>query len=198
MENLKTYIQNLEKINPTREELDKTEFSRFASDKYISTFTISIISPDKLDESNPVLTIVRNCDTTAFEVFSIAFSKEIEGIYSYKIFGRDEADKLALNEKTGEIVKIIYTALFDYEEDVQGEKGIDEEYILPVASSQENFLKALYYACSLQSKIIKEEIDLRSEKDLEKRCEFAEQCTQEAGGDRYYSFWHQTSSCFRN
>lgn len=197
MENFKRYIQDLEKINPTEEELAKTESSHFASDKYTSTFTIKIVNSDNLDESNPVLTIVENCDTTAFEVFAIAFFEEIKDVYPYKIFGRDEADKLAINEKTGEIIKILYTVLNDYETGPPSDTEIDQEYIVPVASSQENFLTALYYACSLQSKIIKEEIGLWSEEDLAERCKFAEQCTKEAGGDRYHSYWHQLSNCFR-
>ena len=197
MKNLKRYIQDLEKVNPTKDDLAKTEFSYHASDKYISTFTIKITDSDKLDEINPVFTIVKECDTATFEVFSIAFSKEISSIHSYKVFGRDEADALAVDEKTNEVVKILYTALYEYETEVSDNVEINEECIMPVANSQESFLKALYHACVLQSRIIKEEIDFRSEEDLEERCKLAEQCTKEAGGDKYYNFWHQLSNCFK-
>ena len=195
MKDLENFLQNLEKLNPTEEELAKTESSHLLLDKYTVTFTIKIVNPDNLNNSNPVLTIVEHCDTTTFEVFAIRFHRESKNVRSYQAFGNDEADVLAIDKKTGEVVKILYTVFHDYE--MGAVSDIEEEYVMPVASSQEGFLKALYYSCALQSKIIKDEIDLRSNQDLEKRCDFAKRSTSEAGGERYHDFWHQSSNCFR-
>ena len=194
MLNLTEYIENLTALNPTKEELAKTESSYLLADEYSSIFTLSIVRPERLDASNPVLSIIESCDVSTFKVFIIRFSDQVEEIVPYQTFGNKEADDLVIHEETDEVARILYTVFYEYK--IGKLKEIEEEYITPAASSQENFLKALYFSCALQSRIIKEKITLKPQ-DIEARRTYADQCTEAAGGERYRSFWYHLLSCLK-
>ncbi len=184
--NVLAYIDKLKKLNPTRDELIQSGILEELVDRFANLFSIELFNAN-IDDQNPVLSITKNCNTANFTIFHFNFLREVKEILQFSIFGENEADSVAINNNTGEIVDILYTDIGDYE---LGD--IDElTHITPVAFDQESFLEALYLAAKLSVKIIKNEGALKSKINID----YAEKCIIKAGGEKYRQFWWWFLGC---
>ncbi|MDQ3395195.1 MAG: hypothetical protein M3512_13935 [Bacteroidota bacterium] len=117
-------------------------------------------------------------------VFFFRLLEDVKEILNYTIFEENEADSIAIDNNTIEMVQIMYTNIGDYE------LGYINEFenITPVSSSPEKFLEALLIAAEMSSQIKKKIITFEPV-DLLIRRRFAERCIAVSGGDKYKDFW---------
>lgn len=192
--NIDKYIKSLKSLNPNREELTKQNLEEELIQLWENAFTIvpiKIIS-DGLDEYHPIVSLIKNYDTTKFNVFSFRFLESIQTAQKYLLFAEYEADSLAIHEPSGEVFMIAY---YDLLIPLGIEEGEEEEisYLTPASINQESFLEGLYHAVELSSLSLKGKIDLR--KNIDVRKEYASKAIEKAGGSKYEQFWCTLLDC---
>ena len=180
--NINAYIQKLNNLNLTIEELLQTGSSEELAEEDSRRFALPI-KTESFNENEPILSIAENCNLQYFNIFFFTFS-EINDIGPYIIFGNREADYLGIHKDTDEVYWILYTNVIEYE---MGELEEDEIVnIIPASAGQQEFLEALYYAAKLTRKLMKQEATLNDKNVVE---EYIESCTKAAGGEKYREFW---------
>ena len=179
--NIKAYIESMNNLNLTVKEFIENGWSRELAKEDSLRFTLPIKS-DNFDESGPIVSLIRNCDTSHFRVFSFTFD-EINEIGPYVIFGNRDADYLGIYKETDEIHRLLYTNIMEFE---MGELEKIED-VLPASTGQQEYLKALYHAAELSRELSKGDVTLDDESTVKK---YVDRCASTAGGDRYYDFWN--------
>ncbi|MEO9477613.1 MAG: hypothetical protein ABJG41_18855 [Cyclobacteriaceae bacterium] len=129
------------------------------------------IGSDKLEDSLPYLKL---------EVFTFRFFSKLRQVGDFLIFGENEADSIGYKSNGGFVFQILYTDVEDY---VLGD--INEiTHLKPIASSVQDFLKALEVCLEYQKRMILEK--LKSKKRVD---EISNQAAALAGDKEYAFFW---------
>ena len=175
------FIDSVRKLNPSVEELSGKTHEDLI-EEYSQSFTI--IATAELDDNTSLRSIVERCDTSKFSVFAFHFNEDLKPFKEFLVFGENESAQMAINYETGEVVDFSFEEL----EIAEWNDGEVEEMttLAMVASNEEKFLDALYYAAELSSKVIKDEVSLDDQELLKS---YAMRCGKLAGGNQYQQYW---------
>ena len=180
------FAQECSKFVPTREQLEANKYSEDLILEFEKSFRIT--EKHIQLEENPLFDIIRNFDTNSFTVGRFYFLPEIEHILNYYLFGQNEADYMAIDENTNEIMEIGYEEVEEFK--IEGEGAITNVYYC--AKDSNAFLEALLIAIELFYKWYIENLTVN---DVEISIPYAERCVERAGGEKYKNFWWALLGC---
>jgi len=165
---------NLLKSIPSNEAINSYR-SRGLDDDFIKEY-LNSFNFQELDKSknygDPILDLVNNYDGSTVAIGMITFDIELEEDNDYYIFGRFEADFLAIN-KNLKIVEML-------------EYGTNDYVIYQCARNSSSFLNAIIEAAGYMGKCASDS-NLRKDKNILSLV--VERCGDLAGGDDYIDFY---------
>ncbi len=184
--NVENYVKKLVELSPSIKALEARKLSVKLIEMYSSSL-ILIPNNEKIKEDNPIIHIIKNYDISQFCIIDFRFLQESNQVSDYLIFGESEADSMAITDY-GEIVKILYTDVGEYELD----NSWEITHITPCSKNSETFLEALKIAAELQSRRFSGDV---KGNDFEKNQSYAERCITVSGGEKYRQFWWSFLNC---
>ncbi|MFY8109254.1 MAG: hypothetical protein ACOVO9_09690 [Bacteroidia bacterium] len=174
------FIEKIEQIKPTRASLIEMEFSEKFINDVLSSFefeSLSIINKSEFDDE--ILELISTFNLANLKIGMIRFNNEIFIKNNRCYFGRNEADILAIDMLSKEII------LIDHE---------DENLILQIcAKDGGSFLDALF---EMKFFLTQCAFNLNFNCEQEDKCSKALHCSILAGGEKYIDFYKNTLGCW--
>ena len=137
----------------------------------ISKYRIKLKGSPRIEQSNPVLSLIDNYDVSNLEIGMISFSSSILRTKDYILFGKDEVDDLAIDIATNEIVVL---------------ENNQKNVIQYCATNGDSFLSAiLEMAKFLEKRSLNDQLF----NDESANVTVAKKCAQLAGGEKYSDYF---------
>lgn len=165
---------NLLKSIPSKEAINSYRSKGLDGDfimEYLDSFNFKEYDESKV-YGDPILDLVNNYDGSTVVIGMITFDIEPEEDDNYYVFGRFEADFLAIN-KSLKIVEVL-------------EYGTNGHVIYQCARNSSSFLNAIIEAAGYMGKCVSDS-NLRKDKSILNLV--IERCGDLAGGDDYIDFY---------
>ncbi len=167
------FVEKLKLVAPSREKLVELDCDEEFIDIYIKSFSFKKVT-DKSVSSNPILDLIFKYSVDEFEVSMIRFNskEDVTDVEKYIFFGSFDADLLAIDTNSKEIVLIDWDA--------------PDKILFPVAKDSSSFLNCILKLADFNKEMFFNEELSNDQKEILKR---AIMISEIAGGEKYLNFF---------